>query len=281
MSEEKEPNKGIDIPEPSDPATELAESNGWMPEADWEETGKDPALWVSAREFNFRGELMGKIQGMGRKLTSLETENGKLMKAQQVQIKQQRDMVERQVEKALSDIKQQRRQAIEEGDYDTLDTLDDRRDELKAKKAELDKADEVVEETTTGPQVDISTMHPIERAFFDIVQTTPELRDSTAKAQELGVYADQIWGANPEISTTEFVRKLDQHLSPKREPAPKGPGRTGDRKTTGKSSKYTVKDLDDMERNMAETFKATGAYESVQEYIDIMAKNGDLSVQQR
>ena len=87
MSDDKQPDTGITIPEPGDPATELAASNGWTDEAAWTESGRDPALWVPAREFNFRGELMGKIQGMGRKLSALEAENGKLMKAQQVQIK--------------------------------------------------------------------------------------------------------------------------------------------------------------------------------------------------
>lgn len=280
MSEEQE---GTTIPGEQDPAEARAAGNGWQPLEQWVEAGKDAADWVDAREFNVRGELMGKIQGMGRKLSGLEQENARLREAQKQHANVTKLMVERQYEKALADLKKERRDALEVGDYDTLEELDSRRDDLVAKKAEYDKTAEDIDEVADTSQAgfDVSKMHPIERTFLDVVASDPTLRTNSEKAKEVGQMAQEIWDANPEISTTEFIRKLDQRRNPTREPAPSGPGRqsAGSRPTSGK--KYTKNDLSEMELEFAKTFVDTGAYKSVQDYIDDLAKGGALEIQQR
>jgi hypothetical protein len=255
-----------------------------MEQADWEAAGKDPADWVSAREFNIRGELMGKIQGMGRKLNHLEQENVKLTQKQAALAAGTRQMVEKQYDKAMADIKRQRREAIEVGDYETLDELEERRDELKSKRDEMEALDEPVTPAAQPGQVDIASMHPIERAFMDIVNTTPALKNDAARAQAVGAYADQVWGNNPDISVVDFMRQVGDHMNPPRERGPAGPQEgTGNRGQAGTraKSKYTKNDLDDMELDMGKTFVETGAFDDLQSYIDSMASTGELSIQQK
>lgn len=278
MSEEE--NKGNIIPGESNPQRDRAASNGWQPLEDWVASGRDEADWADYPEFNVRGELMGKIQGMGRKLSSLEQENERLKKGVTQAAKLTQDIVNAQYEKAMRDLKSQRRDAMEAGDYDAVDDLDDRREELAAKRKELDAERE--EDAPKQPeQKELSQLHPIERTFIDVINSTPGLAEDQDKVQQLGRYADQLWGSNPEISVTEFVRKLDQHMNPPRESAPSPSGNRGSTRPRSNGSQFTKNDLTEMELEFAKTFVETEAYDSIQAYIDAAAKNGALEIQQR
>lgn len=279
MSEEQ-PNQGVNIPGELSPAEQRASQSGWVPQDVWEEQGKDPDDWVDAKTFNVKGELMGRIQGMGRKLGEYEKEIAELRDRQKKHADVTRAMVEQTYKKALSDLQRQRREAMEMGDYDLADELDERRDEIKASVKELE--DQEAAATEPAPQIpDLGSMHPIERTFFDIINSDPELAGDIDRRTELGQYADNIWRANPDISVLEFTRRMDAKLNPQREKVPGPTGaKTASRPSRAKS-KFTVNDLDEMEKQFAQTFVDTGAYESIQDYIDDAAKSGSLSIQQR
>ena len=279
MSEENEnQEEGQPIPGEFSPAEERASGNGWQPEADWVDAGKDPADWVDAPEFNVRGELMGRIQGMGRKLNGYEKEIAELRATQKKHSQVTRSMVEATYKKAITDLNRQRREAMEVGDYDQLDELDQRRDEMVEKRAEM--SDEAEEETPAEPLA-AKPVHPIEQTFLNIINSDPEIREDAEARQKVGVYADSIWGANPDISVLEFTRKLDAHMNPQREAAPRGPAGPGKRQPSRAKSRYTERDLDEMELAFAKTFVESEAYDTIQEYVDDAAKSGTLAVQQR
>jgi hypothetical protein len=274
MSEE---NEGNDIPGELDPQEERATASGWQPEEDWVDAGKNPEDWVDAKTFNVKGELMGRIQGMGRKLNAYEKEISELRATQKKHSEVTRSMVESTYKKAIVDLNRQRREAMEVGDYDQLDELDQRRDEMVEKRAEMAEVEEAPLDTKTPAQ-----MHPIEQTFLSIINSDAHLRDNSDARGALGTFADSIWSANPDISVLEFTRAIDAHMNPAREAAPRGPaGNSGSRQPSKSKSKYTIKDLDEMEKGFAQTFVDTGAYETVQEYIDDAAKSGTLAIQQR
>jgi hypothetical protein len=275
MSEEEQ-DEGTPIPGELTPHEERATAGGWQPEADWVDAGKDPADWVDAPEFNVRGELMGRIQGMGRKLNGYEKEIADLRATQKKHSEVTRSMVEATYKKAITDLNRQRREALEVGDYDQLDELDQRRDEMVEKRAEM--ADEPAEAAAPDTPKQV---HPIEQTFLNIINSDATLRDDVEARQKVGQFADTIWGANPDISVLEFTRKLDAHMNPQREAAPRGPAGAGKRQPSRSKSKYTVRDLDEMELAFAKTFVDTEAYDSIQDYIDDAAKSGTLAVQQR
>lgn len=121
VKKEANEDKGITIPddqkshdewEPNE-AEEQALKGGWKPNAD---DMDNPDEWVSAKEFNFRGELMQRIRDLGRELGTLKGENAKLgkMVAKSDQITQQ--MVEDAYNRAMNNLKAQRREATREGD---------------------------------------------------------------------------------------------------------------------------------------------------------------------
>jgi len=282
MSEESENNEeGTPIPGELAPHEERASSNGWRPLEEWEEAGNDPEDWVDAKTFNVKGELMGRIQGMGRKLNSYEKEIAELRERQKKHADVTRDMVESTYKKAISDLTRQRREAMEVGDYDAVEDLDERRDELKDKaKALNEEQDDAPAAAAPAGTPDLGKMHPIERTFFDIINSDPTLAQDVNRRTDIGRFADEIWSANPDISTLEFSRRIDAKLNPVREQVP-GPRGTSERRSAKAKSKYGPSDLDEMEKNFADTFVATGAYATVQEYIDDAAKSGSLSIQQR
>lgn len=282
MSEEANHNEGNHIPgEGASPAQARAASNGWQPLEDWVESGREEADWVDYSEFNVRGELMGKIQGMGRKLSNLEQENERLKEATHAAAKLTQEMVDKQYAKALSDLKRERREAMEVGDYDAVEDLDERREELTTKRQELKEMQDAEEQTSKPEKRDFADLHPIERTFIDIVNSTPGLAQDQDKVQALGRKADEIWGANPSITVAEFVRKLDTHMNPVREQAPSPDGNRGNTRPRSSGSKYTKNDLSEMEMEFAKTFVDTGAFDSIQAYVDDAAKHGSLEIQQR
>ena len=277
---EAEQNDGVNIPGEVSPAEQRASGNGWVPLAEWEEQGKDPEDWVDAPEFNVRGELMGRIQGLGRKVNAYEKEIAELRERQKKHAEVTRDMVEQTYKKALSDLQRQRREAMEVGDYEAVEEIDERRDEMKDKVKELEAAEEEATQQAPAQGPDLANMHPIERTFFDIINSDPALAADIDRRTDLGKYADEVWRANPDISTLEFAKRIDAKLNPVREQVP-GPSGKTDRRPSRPKSKYTVADLDEMEKQFAQTFVDTGAYESIQDYVDDAAKSGSLSVQQR
>jgi hypothetical protein len=275
-----EENEGVEIPGEGDEWTpegrdeERAAQTGWRPEHLFD---GDPDVWVDAREFNVRGELMGKIQGMGRKLSGYEKEIADLREVQKKHSDMTKSMVESTYKKALADIKRDKREAMELGDYDAVDDLDERAEAIRGKSKEL----EDMEATAPAPvQFNPATAHPIERAFVDIVATTPELRGSKEKTQELGNFADALWASNPEISVLDFNAAIAKELKPAPRGVP-GPGARGTGRAPRSTSRYNRSDLSEMEVEFAKTFVETGAYKSIQEYIDDAAKSNSLEIQQR
>lgn len=278
MNPEEQGEAGVEIPgewAPEGAAEERAAKTGWTPEHLWD---GDPEKWVDAPEFNVRGELMGKIQGMGRKLSGYEKEIAQLRDVQKKHHEMTKSMVESTYKKALADIKRDKREAMEMGDYDAVDELDARAEAIKTKAADLDQDDTPVQPQQSA--FNPATAHPIERAFVDIVATTPELRGNQEKAQELGHFADDLWASNPDISVLEFNEAIAKELKPTPRSVP-GPGSRGTQRAPRAKSGFKRGDLSEMEMEFAKTFVETGAYESIQAYIDDAAKSGSLEIQQR
>lgn len=106
-------------------ATELkAMEQGWKPLDDWTADGHDPEEHRSAREFLDRGELLGKIKTIG-------AENRKFQEMMQHLSAQNQRVFQAGYEKALTDLKAQRAQAMKDGDIDTALQLEDKIDQTK------------------------------------------------------------------------------------------------------------------------------------------------------
>lgn len=113
MTEEIVDNIEVESQEVS-PDIEKAISGGWKPQEEWQ---GDPDNWVDAKEFNRRGELMGKITSQNRKITELNTAM-KRMHEMMVHTNEQA------YQQALQELASQREQALNDGDTDQVKSIE-------------------------------------------------------------------------------------------------------------------------------------------------------------
>lgn len=100
---------------------QLAREKGWRPKEEFE--GPEE-LWVSAEEFVIRKPFMNKIKLQAKKLSELERTVDALAAHYQISLAQAK-------EKAIAELKAERREAIELGEAGKVDAIDARIDQVK------------------------------------------------------------------------------------------------------------------------------------------------------
>ena len=93
-----------------------AREKGWRPKEEYE---GDPEGWVGAEEFVKRQPLFDKIKNQSKKLKELERTVEALAKHYQSNVQQARD-------RALAELKAERKEAIEMGEADKVELIDER-----------------------------------------------------------------------------------------------------------------------------------------------------------
>lgn len=252
MSDEIE-NQETNVPEQQQeekqysPVELKAIEQGWRPK---EEFDGEPERFIDAAEFIRRGELFQKIDSQNREL--------KQVKLALEGLKEHHAKVEKSAyDRAIADLKRQRKEALAEGDVDLYDKLDERVEELK------EERDEFVQQASRAPQqpaIAPEFTNWVERNKW--YETDPIMRGA---ADTYGVMlARQGKGPEEVLKLVEAeIRKEFAHKfkNPNRErtsavetPATRG----GDRK-----SKYQPTDA---ERQIAKTFVRTGIFKTEAEY---------------
>jgi hypothetical protein len=129
MADENQ-NSGTQIPNEPSPIEQRAMEQGWVPLDEW--TG-DADDWRPAKEFVDRGELL-------KSISSLKRDNIQLKQAFDEFGRHHAKVREIEYQRAINDLKAQKRDALVEGDADAVIKIDDKLDELKeaAKAAEKD-----------------------------------------------------------------------------------------------------------------------------------------------
>lgn len=95
---------------------DIAKEKGWKPKEDY---SGEPDAWVGAEEFIKRQPLFDKIKTQNKRLKELEKTVEALGKHYQTNIQQAK-------EKAIADLKSERREAIELGEVDRVEQIDKR-----------------------------------------------------------------------------------------------------------------------------------------------------------
>lgn len=128
------------------PAEGKARKNGWLPEDNWHGDSGD---WVDYKEFNLRGELMGRINEQSSIINHLTNKVTDRDTALQDMSDLQGKISEREYKKALADLLTKKKEALEEDDYSSVVNIDEEISEIKAAKPEP----VVVEETPASQEV--------------------------------------------------------------------------------------------------------------------------------
>lgn len=110
----KEPDKEPESKPAEDPAEQAARAKGWKPEAEY--TG-DPGTWVSAKEFMAREPLYKTIKGQNKAIKELKTTVEGMAKHFERNVNSA-------VERRVSELKNQKREAIKEGDVEKVEAID-------------------------------------------------------------------------------------------------------------------------------------------------------------
>lgn len=115
-----------------------AREQGWRPKEEFE---GDASKWVSAETFVAKGELIDRIEQLGKKLKDSDKTIA-MLKEHQTKVK------ESEFRRAVEFLKQQKKQAYETGDVDKILELDDKLVEVR----ETQKAQKQQEEVNETPE---------------------------------------------------------------------------------------------------------------------------------
>jgi hypothetical protein len=275
-----EPVEVAPEPDPEPPvvssAEEKASAIGWRPQDTWK---GDPDKWVSAEAFLKKGEeilpvmkadrerLFGEVRDLKQQVTDVLKYHKEDRTRIQERLRQEHDQ-------AITDLKVQQRAAVEEGDTDTFDKLEVKKDALEA-------AQPV--ETPPGPAEGTQPPAEFDKAEFDTWQAQNKwyqldenqvgTNEMTRAAQAM---AYRVQAENPQLSgwSTQFRDKVvervklsypEKFANPRREGAAgvEGAGGTG-----AVPRKNTYADLPSDAKEQCRNMKRSGMTEAefVSEY---------------
>jgi hypothetical protein len=238
-------------PEPSHDE-QLAREQGWVSKEEW--TG-DPEKWKPAKEFNERGELFSKIDGMGRELK--ETKKAlRMLQEHHTKVK------ESEYNRAVQELKALQKKHLEEGNSDGYLETSELLVDLKAEQ----KAREVSAETTQNQP------HP------DFVNWTKANKWYSADI-EMHDYADAVGlryaQSNPGLDPHEVLEFVSKQVRNRFKEKFINPNRTKPSVVEGanntESPKKSSFQLTDDEKRVMHTFVRTGVM-SEKEYIEELKK---------
>lgn len=228
------------------PVEQEALEQGWVPKTKWVEDGGNPDEWRSAKEFKDRGELYKTIHSTKRELKQTQATLTALQKHHQF-------VFEKAHKQAVADLKQEKRAAMVNEDFDRVEQLDTAIEEAveEHQKAKQELVQVQVEETG---------QHPEFTAWVDRNQWYERDEDLRDEADSVGiVYAKKHQGVPP----AEVLKAVEKEMK-RRHPEKLGVKRAAPNPAAGVDrSNKPVKasggdDLDEMERDIMRTLVKSG-----------------------
>lgn len=231
------------------PAEQLAIENGWKPK---EQYSGDPAKWVSAEEFNRRGELFEKIDYQNKEIKEMR-------RAMKEVLEHQNQIRNQAYQEALKTLKAQKAQAVEEGDSKAFLLVEEQEEQLK--NAWTQEKQEKQAQIKAGPS-EVFTGFLVENPWYS---KDPEQREY---ADKIGIAYAQRLGIKPGTATPEqesavleyVVTKVkEKYSSQQKKPLPVESGRSGaSTKTETQSKGIKETDLSPTEKRAMDNFVRWG-----------------------
>lgn len=255
MTEEvkgKEPNKGVEIPGESQEQSlsprdqqdiavkEKAKSLGWKPRTEYD---KDPADWVSAREFLARQSFFDKIKSQSNEIRNLRDD----IKAMSQHFSQMKEV---EYKRALSELKAERKEAVASGDVNKAESVSDQITEIETARSAAKAAPQQQSNYGTAEFESFKQRNSWYNSDVDL----------TKKANAVGIGYAQM---NPNASPSQVLEYVEEamrpSIQPKRTIAPASPDASGVKGVgKGKGGKLTEGDLTPMQIRMMNTFVQRG-----------------------
>lgn len=244
------------------PAELQAMEQGWRPQSEWEGDADD---WVSAPEFNRRGELMDRIKTQTKTINQLKRKTDDQDAAIREITKNHTKALEAERDKVLKELKAEKVEAIRIGDAEAVVEIDDRIAEVKAAEVR-EKAEEPQQVKPGQPPQEI----------IDWTQKTEWYGTDASMTGAADMIAARYVQQNPDAlnNPTDILQHIESQIKKDfphkfRGRTPAGPsdqgGSTTPRAGAGKP-KITARRLNDEQRRIAKTMVDAGAIESMDEY---------------
>lgn len=232
-----------------------AMQHGWVPKEQWDGS---PEEWIPAKVFNMRGDFFSRIAKDKKEISELRQTVDHL-------VDHSRKAYDAGYKQGLAELRAERREALEAGDVERVEQLEDKIDEFKeehaAKKQEFEQK-VTKQQAQENPVFD--TWH-VENDWYmaDATLTTyaNEVASEVAgKAQTSGVQVDY-----PKL-LQEITRKVKQKfperfgrtkVQEKTSAVDGGSNSADDKSTVKRGSKFSEADLSDQDRRIMETVLKT------------------------
>lgn len=233
-----------------------AMQHGWVPKDQW--TG-DPEEWIPAKVFNMRGDFFSRIAKDKKEISELRQTVDHL-------VDHSRKAYEAGYKQGLAELRAQRREALEAGDVERVEQIEDKIDEFKEEHAA--KQQEFEQKTTKKTTQDnpVFDAWHVENEWYMADPTLTTYANEVAteyatKAQTSGVQVDY-----PKL-LQEISRKVKQKF-PERFGRTKGAEKStsavdggsnsaDDKSTVKRSNKFSEADLSEQDRKIMETVLKT------------------------
>jgi hypothetical protein len=261
VDESKKEEMLVEEPQYSDVEIQAMEQ-GWLPKDQWEESGKDPSEWRSAKEFKERGEFFSTIHGLKR-------ENRNLSQGLDALKKHHQFIFDQAYRKAQADLKKERREAIRNEDFDRLDQIESEMDTLQT---------EYQNQNQELTKVELQPQEAPELAAFvarnSWYQLDSELRD---EADAIGmIYAKRNPGSTPATVLDHVEKTIKKRHADKfgqRRTAPNAVASV-DRTKGGRKSEPAY-ELDETEQQIMRALVRSGTMTEAEYIADLKKIKGD------
>ena len=253
-----------------------AQAGGWRPLEDWDGAEDE---WVSAKDFNFRGELMQRITKQGRTIATVEQQLAEARTLIAASDRVTQRLIKETVDKTRRELRAQKREAISDDDHQLADSIDDQLEELKAAQ------DEIRVEQTSAPAAPAGRQPtPVEAAWFTLVSTTEWAQDPVLNPKLLQ-FAESVRAGDPGISVGDFMEKVldkGKELRGLKRPAPPpgpdegkgGKGRGNTRR--GASKGFSASDLNEQQTFIGKGYVDDGIMDSLDDYAKALGEAGGI-----
>ena len=255
-----EENKQVEQNTPATEAKELspvelrAQEQGWVPQEEWD---GDPDQWRPAKEFLDRGELFKKIDDQSRTIKEFRKALADLQK-------HNAKIAEVEYKRAYDALKQQKKEALLEGDADAVIDIDEKMDMVRDAQKQATAAPEL-------PADAAEQIHPVFNAWQEKNGWYNTNRAMRAFADRVGAEAAARGASVTDVLSIverevkkEFAEKF---VNPNRA---KAPGVEGSSNKGG--SKKDTFELTADERRVAERFVRTVPGMTMEKYVEDLKK---------
>lgn len=252
----EEPKEPVKEPEKIEPNKfEIAaKTKGWKPKEEYEGAEE---WWIGAEEFLKREPLFDRIKQSTKEVKELK----KTIESMATHFKKAQEVA---VAKAITDLKSQRKEAIQTGDVDKVEEIDKAIDEQKQIKADTPTKQEVAPEIVEWVEKNQWFNTDKEMADFAVAYNKTQIDKGISLSDALQKTAEAVKKAYPD----KFTRNKERQQAP---PAVESPT-----KEEGKGNKFTVTRLSSDQKRVYDQMVTRHKVLTHDEYFKSLEMIGEL-----